>query len=118
MKNGQIRLRYIKASDIANYERWTTTETEWWNWDAPWEEDDDDDEFFERQKFLLTQEPHFYSKLEIETASGEHIGWVSCYDIDFEDDEVTAVGMNIPAIANRGKGYGAGALTAYMGTLV
>jgi transcription initiation factor IIE alpha subunit len=47
MKNKNIILRYIRESDIADYERWVTTETEWCDWDAPWE-DDNPDEFLER----------------------------------------------------------------------
>ena len=29
MKNKNIILRYIRESDLADYERWVTTETEW-----------------------------------------------------------------------------------------
>jgi len=116
MKNGNIILRYIKESDIDDYIRWTTTETEWNDWDAPWEEDDDD-EFVQRQKELLKREPHVYSKLEIDADTGRHIGWVSCYDIEFENEEATAVGIDIPAIKDRGKGYGKNALTLYMAHL-
>ena len=47
IKNKNIILRYIKESDIADQERWLTTETEWCDWDAPWEEDDAND-FLER----------------------------------------------------------------------
>ena len=102
MKNKNIVLRYIKESDIADYIRWTTDETEWNDWDAPWEVEEDDD-FVQRQKASLEMEPHFYSKLEIETDSGRHIGWVSCYDIEFEGEEVTAVGIDIPGLDDRGR---------------
>jgi len=30
-------LRDMKESDIEDYVRWFTTETEWGNWDSPWE---------------------------------------------------------------------------------
>lgn len=30
-------LRDMRESDIEDYVRWFTKETEWGNWDAPWE---------------------------------------------------------------------------------
>ena len=30
-------LRDMRESDIEDYVRWFTTETEWGSWDAPWE---------------------------------------------------------------------------------
>ncbi|MCL2204113.1 MAG: GNAT family N-acetyltransferase [Defluviitaleaceae bacterium] len=115
MQNESIKLRYIKENDIADYVTWTTTETEWCDWDAPWEEDEDD--FLEMQQKLLAKKQGFYSKLEIETRHGRHIGWVSCYDTDVNDATVTAVGLNIPAVGDRGQGYGAQALSLYMAHL-
>jgi|GEM_PF-678192 len=115
MRNSNIILRYIKESDIADYVKWTTTETEWMDWDAPWEDDEDD--FVEMQKQNLEKEQNFYSKLEIETIEGEHIGWVSNYDFDFEGEKVTGVGLDIPAPEHRGRGYGGVALAAYMAHL-
>ena len=114
MQNGNIILRYIKDADMEDYVRWTTVETEWFDWDAPWE--DDEDEFMEMKKNSLNKAPHLYSNLEIDTASGQHIGWVLSYDIDDEGDQV-AVGLNIPSVDSRGKGYGENALTLYMSYL-
>ena len=34
-----ITLRDMIASDIENYVRWFTTETEWMDTDAPWEKE-------------------------------------------------------------------------------
>jgi RimJ/RimL family protein N-acetyltransferase len=116
VKNGNIVLRYIKESDIEDYVRWTTTETEWNDWDAPWEEDDDND-FVERQKNSLNKSPHFYNKLEIDTILGKHIGWVSCYETEYDGGNVIAVGIDIPAVSDRGKGNGKDALTLYMAHL-
>ena len=115
LKNKNITLRYIRESDIADYIRWTTTETEWYNWDAPWEwEGDDGSEFVERQKNNLDKTPERYTKLEIDTAEGKHIGWVSCYKTD---EEKLAVGIDIPAVGNRGHGYGYNALAMFMAYL-
>ncbi|MCL2628391.1 MAG: GNAT family N-acetyltransferase [Oscillospiraceae bacterium] len=115
MKNGDIVLRYIKEDDIANYIRWTTVETEWTEWDAPWEDDDGND-FVERQRAALKETPNVFTKLEIDTNSGQHIGWVSSYCID-RDKNKTAVGIDIPPIDFRGKGYGERALSLFMSYL-
>ena len=115
LKNKNIILRYINESDIADYERWTTIETEWNNWDAPWE-DDDLNEFAERQTAHLKFVPETFTKLEIETITGQHIGWVTKYNID-EVKEKTAVGIDIPPINDRGKGYGHNALSLFMAYL-
>jgi len=112
LKNDKIMLRYIKENDINNYIKWATVETEWQNWDAPWEKDENDDRFLKRQKELIGKEPSD-GKLEIETPTGEHIGWVSSYYID-GDKEKLAIGIGIPPLSARGKGYGNAALTLFM----
>jgi len=113
MQNKNITLRYIKESDIADYIRWTTTETEWCQWDAPWE-NNDSGEFVQRQRNSLGKTPERYSKLEIETACGKHIGWVSAYKME---GEKLVVGIGIPAVTDRGQGYGYNALTLFMSYL-
>ena len=113
LKNDKVFLRYIKESDIENYIKWTTVETEWQNWDAPWEQDENDDSFLIRQKEAVKETPQDYGKLEIENISGEHIGWVSTYYID-EDKEKLAVGIDIIPLSDRGKGYGKAALSLFM----
>jgi len=115
IKNKNIILRYIKEEDIKDYIRWTTVETEWLDWDAPWEENDWG-EFVERQRAKLNKNPQNFSKLEIETITGRHIGWVSSYCID-ETKEKLAVGIDIPSINDRGKGYGENALGLFMAYL-
>jgi len=115
MKNGNIILRYIKHDDIDNYIKWATIETEWSEWDAPWEDDDGDD-FVERQRTALSKTPGIFTKLEIELYTGHHIGWVSTYIIDNNNDK-RAVGIDIPPIDARGKGYGESALTLFMAYL-
>jgi len=115
MKNGSIVLRYINEDDINDYIHWTTVETEWGEWDAPWEEDDGED-FVERQRDALNKTPVIFTKLEIETNLGQHIGWVSSYGIN-GDKTKTAVGIDIPPIDARGKGYGECALSLFMAYL-
>lgn len=44
IKNENIILRDMIESDIDDYVRWFTTETEWSNTDAPWESIESDEE--------------------------------------------------------------------------
>jgi|GEM_PF-307701 len=115
MTNKNITLRYIKESDISDYIRWTTTDIEWYDWDAPWETDDGGN-FVIAQMASLEKTPQIYSKLEIDTIDGKHIGWVSSYNINNDHDK-TAVGIGIPTVNDRGKGYGKNALTLFMAYL-
>ena len=115
MTNKNIILRYIKAEDIADYIRWTTIETEWCDWDAPWEEDNLD-EFVERQRIAIKEIHQIYGKLKIDTIEGRHIGWVSSYFIDADKTKL-GVGIDIVSIDDRGKGYGENALTLFMAYL-
>lgn len=115
-------LRDMIEADIADYVRWFTVETEWMNWDAPWETDTGD-EVSERANWSeyyrkVTQKPadRIRYKFEIE-ADGKHIGWVSAYtDTDFYDNpgETVAIGIDIPETKNRGNGNGTQALLQFM----
>jgi len=115
LRNKDVTLRYIIENDIEDYIRWTTTETEWGEWDAPWEDDDSND-FVDRQRLALKDIPQFYSKLEIDDSSGQHIGWVSSYYIDGSKEKM-AVGIDIPLVELRGKGYGESALSCFLAYL-
>jgi len=116
IKNKDITLRNIIEDDIEDYIRWTTTETEWGEWDAPWEDNDSND-FVERQRLAIKDIPQFYSKLEIDDSSGQHIGWVSSYNID-DSKEKIAVGIDIPPVGLRCKGYGESALSLFIAYLL
>jgi len=112
LKNDKIILRHIQESDIENYTKWTTVETEWQNWDAPWEWLEDNGEYLEMLKNSLNKEPTD-RRLMIETVAGEHIGSVNSYYIDGDNDKL-AVGIGIPPISARGKRYGFSALTLFL----
>jgi len=120
-QNDIIVLRYIQESDIDDYIRWATTETEWRDWDSPWEWSRYRDinaynnGFIEQQRFAIQMPPKFiYRDLEIDDAiTGRHIGWVKSYHMD-GDREKTAVGIVLPSISDRGKGFGKNALVLYM----
>ena len=109
MTYGSITLRPMKESDPPDEERWHTTETEWCEWDAPWEDDGPIEEHMEEQRKYLqkiqSDPPKVYSVLEIDTIDGRHIGGVNRYYID-GDKHLPAVGIDIPPMDARGKGYG------------
>jgi RimJ/RimL family protein N-acetyltransferase len=90
-------------------------ETEWSDWDAPWDVDDGC-AFVDRQRKALGETPQAFRKLEIDDRTGRHVGWVSSYHIE-GDQTKTAVGINLPSVYDRGKGFGENALSAFMAYL-
>ncbi len=126
-----IVLRDMKASDIEDYVRWFTTETEWMDWDAPWESNESDADT-ERQRWTkyyqsMQKMPDDVTrwKFEIEY-QGKHIGWVSSYMIDENFDWIAeehvkegqkvyrTVGISICESAIWGKHVGTNALRAFI----
>jgi len=105
----------MRESDLVDEERWNTIETEWSEWDAPWEEDEPFDMEEEREYLLkrIKNPPKVYSVLELDTAEGWHIGGVNHYFIDKQKD-LKAVGIAIPPISARGKGYGKNAFILWV----
>lgn len=124
-----IILRDMMESDIEDYVRWFTTETEWANTDAPWEPVESDEEteraswreYYESAKALPDGLCRW--KLEIEW-NGRHIGWVSSYAIDENYEWIDrirngqtvyrAIGIDICEPDVWGNGVGTNALRAFM----
>ena len=124
-----IILRDMIESDIEDYVRWFTTETEWSNTDAPWEPIESDEEtertswseYYESVKELPDTELRW--KFEIEW-NGRHIGWVSSYPIDenyewigeIKDGQTVyrAIGIDICEPDVWGNGIGTNALSAFI----
>lgn len=111
----RIKLRPFKRSDIEDYIKWMTVETEWMEWDAPWEENDFNvDEY--RQSCLLQLQKNrpvsIYSTREIEMLhSGEHIGRINSYPIDenynySREGKNLTIGITIFDPAKRKQGFG------------
>ena len=131
IKFENIILRDMVESDIEDYVRWFTTETEWMNTDAPWEKEDSNEEserrswteYYESVKELPDDVQRW--KFEIEW-NGRHIGWVSSYMIDenFEwigadtirpDQTVyRAIGIDICEPDAWGNGIGTMAMRAFI----
>lgn len=124
-----ICLRDMVESDIEDYVRWFTAETEWSKTDAPWEAVESDEEaeraswqkYYESVKELPDDVRRW--KFEIEW-NGRHIGWVSSYSIDenyrwigkTEEGRTVhrAVGIDICESDVWGNGIGTNALRAFI----
>lgn len=125
-----IVLRDMKESDIEDYVRWFTTETEWMDTDAPWEKEESDEqaeragwrEYYEAVKDM--PEKAIRWKFEIEW-NGIHVGWVSSYMMDEQFEWIAfgdiregqtahrAVGIDICEPAAWNQGIGTNALRAF-----
>lgn len=110
----RIKLRPFQESDIDDYIRWNTIETEWMDWDAPWEENDFDVDVYRKNSLqrLESNRPFsIYSSREIELLeTGEHIGRINAYDIDDNcnysaDGTNLTIGIDVFDPAHRKKGY-------------
>lgn len=115
-------LRDMIKSDIEDYVRWFTVETEWMEFDAPWEDVScnaeealaDWTEYYHRVCDMPAEAMR--RKFEIEL-DGRHIGWVCWYtDLDYADnpDGVPAVGIDVPERDARGIGAGTEALRQFI----
>lgn len=124
-----IILRDMVESDIEDYVRWFTTETEWSKTDAPWEPIESDEEteraswrkYYESIKNLSADVRRW--KFEIEY-NGRHIGRVSSYAIDehyewvdkVRDGQIIrrAIGIDICESDVWDNGIGTNALNAFI----
>lgn len=127
-----IILRDYRESDIEDDIRWNTVETQWAEWDAPWETEEDlasfdPGKFREEELERLKKTPRgFRWSLELDTAEGVHIGSVNAYLIDENlqwvrerdlkpgQKSFPALGIEVNESAYWNKGLGTQALTAYI----
>lgn len=132
-----IVLRDLTESDIKDRIYWEKVETEWQQWDAPWEyeglsEEEKEAEFqdyidslhkrAERCKNMPEDHKRYTFEIVTLDEKPKHIGWVSAYSIDedcnyTEGDGYCTVGITIPDRSERGKGYGGEALCAFINYL-
>ncbi len=129
IKRNDIVLRDMVESDIADYIRWFTTETEWAKADTPWELFESDAktestawrEYYESVKNLNSHILRW--KFEIEW-NGKHVGWVSSYPIDENYNSIDkiktgqtvyrAIGIDICETDCWRKGIGTHALNTFI----
>lgn len=122
MAEQTCKLRDMTEEDIENYVRWFTVETEFNDWDAPWEpiettEEEERKGWKEYLDWTTTLSPEdMRQKFEIEW-DGRHVGWVCCYtDLEYMENTegILALGIDIPEINARNKGCGRMALELFM----
>ena len=134
IKAKDIVLRDFRESDIEKRIYWEKIETEWQLWDGPWEyegltEEEKEAEFqkyvntmhgwVERYKNMPDDEVRHTFQIETNDAARKYIGWVSAYyigdDYEFSEEKGRiAVGIDIPDISARGKGYAYQALCIFI----
>jgi RimJ/RimL family protein N-acetyltransferase len=117
-----VVLRDMILSDVDDYVRWFTSDTEWMKMDAPWEaeissEEDERkswNEYFKSVQGEPADAVRWKYELELD---GRHIGWVSRYTyLDYLEnpDDIPAVGIDIPEADVCGKGVGTEALRQFI----
>lgn len=123
-----ILLRDMVEEDIEDYVRWFTIQTEWAEFDAPWEPIDPEEstkenwtEYYNEVRTL--SEDTLRWKFEIEI-NGKLLGWVSSYLLDENYEWISsdmasktarrAIGINICENDFWSKGIGAIALEAFL----
>ena len=134
IKAKDIILRDFIESDIAKRIYWETIETEWQLWDAPWEyegmteaerEQELQDysktmqQWVEQCKQYSEDQKRYAFQIVTNDAEQRYIGWVSSYRIDTEYNYTKyqgyrTIGINIPDMSARGKGYSYQALAAFI----
>lgn len=130
LEGKKVILRDFIASDIDDRIHWETVETEWLDWDAPWENEEapfDEKEYRERKlKTLATQKEDEKVRLGFEICVKEnqkHIGWVNVYWIDdtytySSNGHHLTIGIGIPPLLERRKGYATDAWITYINYLL
>ena len=116
-----IELKNFKNSDIDNFEYWFTTNTEWMNWDAPWEWIDykfNKKEQLHKRILKTSHNPCFEFEIYYKST---HIGWISAYYMtydykwnDLQPTDKIAIGIDIPETKCRGLGVGKQAYKLYL----
>lgn len=127
LKHKNIILRDTIEEDVEDYIRWNTTETEWQNWDAPWEIDrcvPFSEQVAAMKRYVnnciaSAENNAVRKRFEICTEDGAHIGWINRYYIDdnyswTRDEANTAIGIDIPSVNLRGRGYGENAMKCFI----
>ena len=123
----RLKLRPFIKSDIDDYVRWNTIETEWMDWDAPWEENDFNADEYKKSCLVYLEnrrQTSIFSSREIEIINtGEHIGRINSYSIDEKYNYTRGVknltiGIGIYDSSNRRQGYGTEAWLLYINYLL
>lgn len=129
IKGDKVMLRDFMESDIETMIHWETVETEWQLWDGPWEYEEEVEAFDpekyrqERLAWLAKQKDEnrvrWRFQICINNEEQTHIGWCSAYFIDDQyqytkEQGKCAIGIDIPAMCARNKGYATAALVMFI----
>lgn len=124
--NDKVILRDFIESDIDDRIRWETIETEWHLWDAPWEHGENCEPFNsdnyrqEMNKKLQVYKDELSRRWSFQICINNnvetHIGWCNVYSIDDDynytsDIGHSTIGIDIPCMSARKKGYATAAWT-------
>lgn len=138
IKTKDIILRDFIQKDIERRIYWEKFETEWQLWDAPWEyegltELEKKEEFeryvetmnkwVEKYQYISEEEKRVTFQIVTNDVQQKYIGWVSAYKIDEEYNFTDknghcTVGIDIPDMSVRGKGYSYKALCIFINYLI
>lgn len=160
IKGRNIILRDFMESDIEKRIYWETVETEWQQWDAPWEyeglsEAEKKEElenyitslkrWMDQDRALIEEEMQrengmkagvlestevqkqekvrYRFQIALNNESSDYIGWCTAYCIDedysYTDEEgFCTIGINLPEVDVRGKGYATEALCMFIAYLL
>lgn len=134
--NGEkVVLRDFIEEDIPQRILWETEETEWQLWDAPWEYEGQSEsekeislgryietmkEWVKRYESMSPTERRTGFQI---TADGIYIGWCNSYRIDEDynydpNGRYCAIGIDIPSLSARGKGYAIDTLVTFIDYLL
>lgn len=132
IEDNRVILRDFIESDIEKRIIWETVETEWQQWDAPWEYDGLTDaqkqknlaEYVETmkgwvKKYQAMPDSAPRHGFQICAKDGDYIGWCNSYTTDDDytyspDGSKCAVGIDINEAAQRGKGCASHALCLFI----
>ena len=128
IKYRDVILRDVVESDIDDWVRWNTVDTEWMDWDGPDLECDPFDEMqFRKESIQQIRNPNkdFRHFFELDAADGTHLGMVSSYPTgagfehlnwkEAQDSErfYHTLGIVICESCHWSRGIGTQALTAF-----
>lgn len=128
IKGQKVLLRDFIKEDIEDRIRWETIETEWLEWDAPWEMEEEEPFNPEEYRSLMNkrlskkQDPNrlrYGFQICVNNETKKHIGWINAYSIDdnycyTKYDGKLTIGINIPDLGSRRKGYATEAWSLYI----
>lgn len=136
---GQVVLRDMELKDLVKRRHWEFVDTEWKQWDAPWEYEALDEDGLRRdseryldglrrriEKEATLADSRFRDSFEIMERVNEHyVGWINSYYLtkDYEWCPTSenaiglAVGLDLPSKPDRGRGLGRDALLGYLSYL-